>query len=139
MGEGEGGAESGGGEEKGGEVKEGEAVSLKKSLYEIPPGCICLGDGLMGVKCEASQHARLKQVNPLTPEHQAFHAHLDVCSQCREHPFDLCEIGDAALRAAAGSVLESETDAAREQLLASSLDKHFGPERAAAIRKAGKF
>lgn len=22
-----------------------------------------------------------------------FHAHLDICSQCRNHPFDLCSIG----------------------------------------------
>lgn len=30
------------------------------SLYEIPDGCICLGDGLMGMKCTAKEHARLK-------------------------------------------------------------------------------
>lgn len=23
----------------------------------------------------------------------AFHAHLDVCEQCEQHPFDLCERG----------------------------------------------
>lgn len=23
----------------------------------------------------------------------AFHAHLDVCKQCREHPFELCAEG----------------------------------------------
>lgn len=23
----------------------------------------------------------------------AFHAHLDECRQCREHPFDLCGVG----------------------------------------------
>ncbi len=22
-----------------------------------------------------------------------FHAHLDVCQRCREHPFDLCQTG----------------------------------------------
>ncbi len=26
-----------------------------------------------------------------------FHAHLDVCKQCRENPFDLCKTGDALL------------------------------------------
>ena len=26
-----------------------------------------------------------------------FHAHLDVCRQCREHPFALCKFGEALL------------------------------------------
>jgi len=26
-----------------------------------------------------------------------FHAHLDVCEQCREHPFDLCRVGGRLL------------------------------------------
>ena len=30
-----------------------------------------------------------------------FHAHLDVCNQCRNHPFDLCPTGAQLLRAAA--------------------------------------
>jgi len=28
-----------------------------KSLYEIPPGCICQGDGLLGMRCPAPKHA----------------------------------------------------------------------------------
>ena len=28
----------------------------------------------------------------------AFHAHLDACAQCREHPFDLCPTGSLLLR-----------------------------------------
>lgn len=35
-------------------------MSGSESPYEIPPECICLGDGLMGMKCEAAEHARLK-------------------------------------------------------------------------------
>jgi hypothetical protein len=31
----------------------------KQSLYVIPRGCICMGDGLMGMTCNASEHARL--------------------------------------------------------------------------------
>lgn len=27
------------------------------STYKIPPGCICLGDGMLGMKCEAPTHA----------------------------------------------------------------------------------
>jgi hypothetical protein len=32
------------------------------SLYDIPPGCICKGDGLNGMKCDAPEHAKPKQV-----------------------------------------------------------------------------
>jgi hypothetical protein len=31
----------------------------------------------------------------------AFHAHLDACAQCREHPFDLCPTGSLLLRSSA--------------------------------------
>ena len=30
-----------------------------------------------------------------------FHAHLDICEQCREHPFDLCREGSRLLEEAA--------------------------------------
>lgn len=30
-----------------------------------------------------------------------FHKHLDVCAQCREHPFQLCTVGARLLRAVA--------------------------------------
>jgi hypothetical protein len=36
-----------------------------------------------------------------------FHAHLDVCEQCREHPFDLCRTG-ADLLMAFGRVHQEE-------------------------------
>ena len=32
-----------------------------ESLYDIPPGCICQGDGLMGMECTATEHARLRK------------------------------------------------------------------------------
>jgi 8-oxo-dGTP pyrophosphatase MutT (NUDIX family) len=32
---------------------------------------------------------------------EQFHAHLDVCRQCREHPFALCSTGGRLLRATA--------------------------------------
>ena len=31
-----------------------------------------------------------------------FHAHLDACKQCREHPFDLCVVGGRLLVESAG-------------------------------------
>lgn len=42
--------------------------------------------------------------NPLTPEHQAFHAHLDTCKQCRDNPFGLCPTGAHLIIAAARSI-----------------------------------
>ena len=39
-----------------------------------------------------------------------FHAHLDLCQQCREHPFDLCVIGANLLYAEA---TETETAVSR--------------------------
>ena len=30
-----------------------------------------------------------------------FHAHLDICSQCEHHPFNLCSTGAQLLREAA--------------------------------------
>jgi hypothetical protein len=29
---------------------------------------------------------------------EPFHAHLEVCAQCRDHPFDLCPTGATAIR-----------------------------------------
>ena len=35
-----------------------------------------------------------------------FHDHLDACTQCREHPFALCEIGAAFMKEEAKQILE---------------------------------
>lgn len=35
-----------------------------------------------------------------------FHDHLDVCRQCREHPFDLCPVGAPLLEARAREILQ---------------------------------
>lgn len=37
----------------------------------------------------------------ITKSMQAFHAHLDVCKQCRDNPFGLCKTGEALLLATA--------------------------------------
>ncbi len=31
---------------------------MSQGYYEIPQGCICVGDGLYGMKCEAATHAK---------------------------------------------------------------------------------
>lgn len=38
---------------------------------------------------------------------EKFHAHLDLCEQCREHPFDLCEAGGRLLVAAGESAAKT--------------------------------
>ena len=37
----------------------------------------------------------------ITKSMQAFHAHLDVCKQCRDNPFGLCKPGEKLLLATA--------------------------------------
>jgi hypothetical protein len=39
----------------------------------------------------------------LGPQHRAFHAHLDVCAQCRENPIGMCVTGRELLREAVDS------------------------------------
>jgi hypothetical protein len=39
----------------------------------------------------------------VTDEIDAFHAHLDVCRQCRDHPFQLCRTGAELLVKAGAS------------------------------------
>lgn len=38
----------------------------------------------------------------------AFHAHLDLCTQCRERPFDLCIEGGVLLSHAAHGLTEED-------------------------------
>lgn len=38
---------------------------------------------------------------------QEFHAHLDACEQCREHPFNLCPEGEKLLHQAGQTILWS--------------------------------
>ena len=40
-------------------------------------------------------------------EIEKFHAHLDVCKQCRDHPFDLCPVGAPLLMAAGNAAAQS--------------------------------
>lgn len=40
----------------------------------------------------------------------AFHAHLDSCSRCRKHPFDLCPVGAPLLKATVGTYVPKEKD-----------------------------
>lgn len=36
-----------------------------------------------------------------------FHAHLDVCQQCREHPFQLCAYGMVLINVAATEIAQA--------------------------------
>ena len=46
----------------------------------------------------------------MAPKMDAFHAHLDVCKQCREHPLNLCPLGNGLIRAAVESITGSLVD-----------------------------
>ena len=59
------------------------------------------GDRLLGgrkemIRLQQEQYDRINK----------FHAHLDICEQCRKHPFDLCEVGAKLLKEAAVVVEE---------------------------------
>ena len=47
--------------------------------------------------CQFCAHRH--SLKTVSAEHAAtFHAHLDGCAQCREHPHGLCKEGDSILR-----------------------------------------
>lgn len=47
--------------------------------------------------------APMKTPDPHEPEENLFHAHLDVCAQCRNAPFGLCPEGTRTLEDTAKS------------------------------------
>jgi hypothetical protein len=68
------------------------------SLYEIPDGCICLGDGLMGMQCTAKEHARLKTLpraerlpDPVTLLDKAVRELSDIAMSVTHHDIDPSE------------------------------------------------
>jgi len=52
-------------------------------------------------KCPKNKEAKCIPVEVIYDRIKRFHAHLDVCSQCRNHSFDLCQTGAQLLREAA--------------------------------------
>lgn len=36
---------------------------------------------------------------------EQFHAHLEACKQCEDHPFQLCQVGERLLREAVAAGL----------------------------------
>jgi hypothetical protein len=37
-----------------------------------------------------------------------FHDHLDICKQCREHPFSLCLVGEKKMKEAIALLADSD-------------------------------
>jgi hypothetical protein len=61
--------------------------------------------GKMDVACHgfnASEHLKSES----EADDNVFHKHLDVCSQCEEHPFDLCREGARLLEVAGAKAAE---------------------------------
>lgn len=53
-----------------------------------------------------------------------FHAHLDECAQCREHPFALCSVGAESLQAEVDATQASNPLVFGERVFASSFAGH---------------
>ena len=49
--------------------------------------------------------------DPVLQRIDRFYGHLDVCSQCRNHPFDLCPTGAWLLKEAATGEFEKSVKA----------------------------
>lgn len=60
-----------------------------------------------------------------------FHSHLDHCTQCRDHPTDLCPIGKVALSDAVGEPMSLEAAMGPPRIF----DMEHGAEEAAVMRK----
>jgi hypothetical protein len=45
-----------------------------------------------------------------------FHCHLDMCTQCEQHPFDLCPIGAALIKKAGSEAIEEMAIPIKEEL-----------------------
>lgn len=52
-------------------------------------------------RCPKNKEARCVPLEDATKRIKRFHAHLDVCTQCENHPFDLCPTGAKLLKYAA--------------------------------------
>ena len=59
-------------------------MAKKESLYVIPEGCICVGDGLMGMTCTAIEHAYPKGANPMTQSSDYQRGYADGLAAGRE-------------------------------------------------------
>ena len=53
----------------------------------------------------------------------AFHAHLDLCEQCRLHPFGLCHIGSTLLAETGGGHGQTNPDTLAAAILAKGKEK----------------
>lgn len=55
------------------------------------------------------------QRDPILQRIDKFHAHLDVCSRCRNHPFGLCSVGARLLEEAATGQVDEPATCAKTQ------------------------
>ena len=98
-----------------------EIEFLNGSIYQHLGVPKCVFDGVMdapsigaayhiaikkqytGVKIQDARAAVCKPVGDQLAGTAAYHAHLDICTQCREHPMEQCPVGQALLVAAVRS------------------------------------
>lgn len=58
------------------------------------------GCGWCGACTDANEYRDDDATGDVAPSR--FHAHLDTCKQCREHPMQLCKVGAVLLKNSAG-------------------------------------
>jgi len=71
-------------------------MKLMEKIYSLPVGnSIVVGEQMDKMPNEQDIEIAVDEAIG------SFHSHLDICDQCRNHPFDLCPTGASLLRAAA--------------------------------------
>jgi hypothetical protein len=58
--------------------------SGKQSLYDIPAGCICMGDGLYGMPCSSSTHAVIDRLREVMKERDSAREELGTLRKALE-------------------------------------------------------
>lgn len=74
-----------------------------KITHEPTPGAINLRDSHGGDWEEWPPNMRVRQLPSMLNAADAFHAHLDECKQCADHPHALCTKGDQLIHKAVGA------------------------------------
>lgn len=77
----------------------------------------------MNTKTEgASQAGNPPEVPAMRTATELFHAHLNVCAQCRDHPMNLCSVGAKLLTLAA---TDSEPPVPGDEFLSGDVEDAY--------------
>jgi len=80
-----------------GEFVLAKVTSINHDDFRAVDGPIVrVSDGESSWRVDGSKYAYPNKADAFSVV-DSFHAHLDECSQCREHPFNLCAVGQKRL------------------------------------------